>query len=437
VKTLSTDEKSVAGAGRGENPRVNQLAQLARETMRAGRASEAMRIWQQVLAIAPAHPQALFHLGAYALYRKEPARAQKLLAEAADADPNAAPIALNLAYAYRDLGDAQNEMAAITRALTIDPYYFPALLAQGILTERIGSVRAAAKVYVRALASMPPEEDIPRDLREAAAHAREVVQGNAAALQAFIADRLSSAISRHPKKTLERFEESKGIALGTRKIYTQDATMLLVPWLPPIQYYDDDLFPWMTELEKMTDVIRDEMKRAMSEDAGGFLPYVQRTNDAPLDQWRDLNHSRQWSAYFFWKDGRRFDEACLQCPQTARVEKIVPTMEARNFGPTIMYSALSPKTHLPAHSGATNARLIVHLPLIVPGNCRFRVGNETREWREGKAWVFDDTIEHEAWNDSSEMRVILLLDTWNPFITEAERELIPALLNGLNEYYSG
>lgn len=434
---MSIDENSAAGAERGENPRANQLVQLARETMRAGRVSEAMRIWQQVVAIAPAHAQALFHLGAYALYRKEPARAQKLLSEAAEADPNAAPIALNLAYAYRDLGDAENESAAITRALTIDPYYFPALLAKGILTERIASVRAAAKIYARALDSAPPEEDIPMELRKAAAHAREVVQGNAAALRVFIEDRLASVTSRHPKEKLDRFEECKGIALGTRKIYPQKPLMLLVPWLPAIQYYDDDLFPWMKDLEKMTDGIREEMKNAMSGHVEGFMPYVRRGDDVPLDEWQDLNRSPRWNAYFFWEDGRRFDEACRRCPETVRVREVVPTMEVRNFGPTILYSVLSPKTHLPAHTGATNARLIVHLPLVVPGNCRFRVGNETREWREGKAWVFDDTIEHEAWNDSDQVRVILMIDVWNPFLSAAERDLIPVLLNGLNEYYSG
>ncbi len=76
------------------------------------------------------------------------------------------------------------------------------------------------------------------------------------------------------------------------------------------------------------------------------------------------------------------------------------------------------------------------MALIVPPGTRFRVGNETREWQEGKAWVFDDTIDHEAWNDSAEVRSILLFDIWNPLLTPAERDLIPVLLNGINEYYS-
>ena len=101
-----------------------------------------------------------------------------------------------------------------------------------------------------------------------------------------------------------------------------------------------------------------------------------------------------------------------------------------------MFSLLSPHTHIPAHSGETNARLLVHLPLIVPGNCRFRVGNETRDWKEGQAWIFDDTINHEAWNDSDDLRVILMIDVWNPYLSQAERAMVSELLNGVSEYYS-
>ncbi len=53
-----------------------------------------------------------------------------------------------------------------------------------------------------------------------------------------------------------------------------------------------------------------------------------------------------------------------------------------------------------------------------------------------EAWVFDDTIEHEAWNDSDELRIILIFDVWNPFLSEAERELITAMLHAQNEFQS-
>jgi aspartyl/asparaginyl beta-hydroxylase (cupin superfamily) len=89
-----------------------------------------------------------------------------------------------------------------------------------------------------------------------------------------------------------------------------------------------------------------------------------------------------------------------------------------------MFSILEPHTRIPPHTGSSNVRATVHLPLVVPGGCGFRVGAETRIVEAGKAWAFDDTIEHEAWNDSAEPRAILILDTWNPFLTEAERAAV-------------
>jgi aspartate beta-hydroxylase len=100
----------------------------------------------------------------------------------------------------------------------------------------------------------------------------------------------------------------------------------------------------------------------------------------------------------------------------------------------VLFSLLRPGAHIPPHNGYTNARLICHLPLIVPGNCALRVGNETRSWREGELMVFDDSIEHEAWNNSGELRAILLFDIWRPELTADERTLVGALLKSVDDY---
>ena len=92
--------------------------------------------------------------------------------------------------------------------------------------------------------------------------------------------------------------------------------------------------------------------------------------------------------------------------------------------PSAFFSLLKPRTRIPPHTGVTNTRAIIHLPLIVPEGCGFRVGGETRAWREGEAFAFDDTIEHEAWNDSDELRVVLIFDVWNPHLSEEEQQLL-------------
>jgi aspartyl/asparaginyl beta-hydroxylase (cupin superfamily) len=155
-----------------------------------------------------------------------------------------------------------------------------------------------------------------------------------------------------------------------------------------------------------------------------------------VNQWGELNHSRRWSSYFLWRDGVRQDAACAACPRTAALLDTLPLQRQPNFAPTAMFSALEPHTTIPPHTGSANTRLLVHLPLMVPGPARFRVGAETREWRVGEAWVFDDTIEHEAWNDADALRVILILDVWNPLLSEAERELVTAMMAAKNAFQS-
>ena len=93
-----------------------------------------------------------------------------------------------------------------------------------------------------------------------------------------------------------------------------------------------------------------------------------------------------------------------------------------------MFSLLAPHTSIPPHVGVSNARLVCHLPLVVPDGCWFRVGAETRYWERGKAFVFDDTIEHEAANPSDQLRVVFIFDLWAPDLTSVEREAVAALI---------
>lgn len=102
-----------------------------------------------------------------------------------------------------------------------------------------------------------------------------------------------------------------------------------------------------------------------------------------------------------------------------------------------MFSLLKPKTRIPPHCGVSNVRLVTHLPLVVPAGCGFRVGDDVREWVPGRAWVFDDTIEHEAWNDSGELRAILMFDIWHPQLSNAERKLVTALSEAMNSFGGG
>jgi len=124
-----------------------------------------------------------------------------------------------------------------------------------------------------------------------------------------------------------------------------------------------------------------------------------------------------------------------RCPRTVEALSHAPQVDVAGRGPTAFFSILDAFTHIPPHTGVTNTRLTVHLPLIVPPQCSFRVGGETREWVPGQAWVFDDTIEHEAWNRSDVPRAVLIFDIWNPLLSPAERDLMRAAIETVGIYY--
>jgi aspartyl/asparaginyl beta-hydroxylase (cupin superfamily) len=234
---------------------------------------------------------------------------------------------------------------------------------------------------------------------------------------------------------LDRADHALAALVGTRRIYHPQPTFLHVPKLPALEFYPRADFPWLAEFEAAAAEIRAECERALREDAAGVVPYIQHPEGVPLDQWAELNKSRRWSAFFLWRDGKRVDEHADRCPKTSALLAKAPLADVPGYAPTAFFSILDRKSHIPPHTGVTNARLIVHLPLIVPAQCRFRVGSETREWLPGKAWVFDDTMEHEAWNDSEVPRALLIFDTWHPALNRGERELIRSAVPAIKNYY--
>jgi aspartyl/asparaginyl beta-hydroxylase (cupin superfamily) len=153
-------------------------------------------------------------------------------------------------------------------------------------------------------------------------------------------------------------------------------------------------------------------------------PYVRMEKGSPDTKWTPLDGSLDWSACFLWEYGMRNEAVCQLCPETAAALELAPRSRIVGKAPSAFFSILQPGAHIPPHTGVTNTRAIIHLPLVVPDNCHFRVGGETRQWRVGEAFAFDDTIEHEAWNASSEPRVILIFDVWNPHLTAEEQSLL-------------
>lgn len=335
---------------------------------------------------------------------------------------------LNLAAVRRQLDDVDGAFLAIREVLRLDPRNFPALLMSATLFEREGNAEQAAVGYGIALAQAPPDAELDAATLQAVRHAREVNARYTARLRDYVHAQTGDVLGRCTATERKRVENFVEIALRARKRYQQDPMEYYYPGLPPIEFHERERFPWLGELEAATPAIREELLRILAEDHGDFTPYVHYEDHLPLDQWRELNHSPKWTAFHFYDGGKPIEERCRRAPRTFEAVTRLPQPAVALRSPTALYSALVPKARIPPHTGVANFRLLVHLPLIVPGKGYFRVGSETREWRLGEAWVFDDTIEHEAWNDSDELRVILICDIWNPYLSPEERAAIAAAI---------
>lgn len=289
-------------------------------------------------------------------------------------------------------------------------------------------------MYSAFLACLPRDVQPPPSVQPEIQHANDVLRESARALEAFLQPRLEPLRSRYGGERLDRFDACLELMLGKQPLFRPEPTFMLFPRLPALEFIDREHYPWLDAFDAATAEIRAEAQAALDEAAQDFVPYISKPAGSPIDQWRELNNSKRWSTYFLLKNGKRIEEHLARCPRTAALLADAPLCEVPAHAPTAFFSVLAPRTRIPPHTGVTNTRLIVHLPLIVPPGCRYRVGAERREWREGSAWVFDDTFEHEAVNDSDEPRVLLIFDVWNCFLTAAERDLVATVIAGVQEF---
>jgi aspartyl/asparaginyl beta-hydroxylase (cupin superfamily) len=292
------------------------------------------------------------------------------------------------------------------------------------LHERRGDLRRASERWNGVLALAASIQERSHGLDMMLDHARDVVAQQHSGFAETIDRGLADARAATDAAGRRRFDACIDHALGRRQIHANLCHGLHFPFLPADEFFDRAHFPWMAQIEAQTDVIRAELEAVLAEDAAAIRPYVAMEPGTPQNKWSALDQSLAWGAMHLWKDGKRDDAVCARVPRTAAAIEALPLSDMPGRTPTVFFSLLKPGTHLPAHTGVSNVRTIIHLPLIVPEGCEFRVGGEMRHWEEGKAWAFDDTIDHEAWNRSDRLRAILIFDVWNPYINPAERDLL-------------
>lgn len=346
-----------------------------------------------------------------------------------------ASIFLGLSYACSSLQDYPAALAAADGALNLEPRNLRALILKADHFAKTGDARTAAAFYQAAVKAAPPLHQLPADMHPELARAQSMCDQYSSQFEMYLRDQLMGAGYDEGRRSA-RFADSLEILFGKKTVYFQQPKFYYFPELPQIQFYDRQDFPWLDRVEAATAAIRAELQEILTEDSA-FTPYVQGEANRPQAGQSGMLNNPDWSAFYLWKNGEAVAENAARCPKTMEALADVPITKVAKRSPSILFSLLRPGARIPAHTGFVNTRLICHLPLIVPPRCGFRVGNDTREWVEGRAWLFDDTIEHEAWNLSDQTRVILLFEIWRPELTENERKSVTSMFEAVDRQGGG
>lgn len=368
--------------------------------------------------------QSLMNEARNALQRRDGTTARRLLLEI---DERERPWLL-LAQACNMVGDNDAEAAALQAQLKLNARDIPALILTAEMKARLGDDRAAVAFFKAAINQASAQGDIPTALRPMLQRAENFLVESQKRFEQHLLDSLrKSGVTDEA-----RIENAIDLLLGKRQLYLQQPSSFYFPGLPQKQFYERSEFDWVAALEAKIPEMRAELLSVLS-DGQDFVPYVESSADRPHAA-NPLINDPSWGAYYFWKSGEIVEEHATRCPATMAALDVAPMPRIDKRSPIALWSLLKPGTHIKPHHGLLNTRLICHIPLIIPENCALRVGNETRAWKEGEALIFDDSIEHEAWNRSQETRVVLLFEVWRPEITMAERQALTALFETINEY---
>lgn len=423
------------------SPDIEDLRSRARAAAEAGRWDEAADCFGQLLRRAPDDAEALNVLGASAMARGRLGEARTLLERALSVAPGDGSVRKNLGALLLQAGEVDGAIDVLGRAVADDPDFFVARLYLGLARERGGRPAAAVGDYMAALSTasarglwLDPETTQP-GLVPLVAHARRAVRTH----RMQIIERVMAPLrARHGAAALARASRCLANYLGDDASRPASAlqrpTFLYFPGLPETPFFDRGLFPWYEALEDAWGDIRAEMLDAIQADPL-LVPFLGEPPPGMASGYLAAagGGKARWDGFFFHRHGQRHEANCARCPATDAALREVPLVHVRGHGPETLFSVLGPGSHILPHTGVTNTRTVTHLPLVIPRDCAIRVASEVHAWRPGRSVSFDDTFEHEAWNRSDQVRVILLFDVWNPHLDPVEQEAIGEFVAALGD----
>lgn len=365
-------------------------------------------------------------LARVAMQAGKPMLALEHLQIATRVSPGNAALWRSLALSHMALEQWPDAQIALEKCLQLTPKMHVARLHLGKVLEQQGQNNAATKTYLQALSAAQRDglwlsaESSPPWLIEDINHAMNVANKGRTEIYQNI---MAPLRERFGLDDLTRVDLCLQGILGLERLAStnpkQQPTFMLFPGLPETPVFDDALFPWFEQLENNYAAIRAESEQVLFQQSA-LSPFLTLSESDKVSDYLG-GQQPNWDAYFFYRHGEKFNEHHAACPNTSAALEALPLVRIDGHAPEICFSVLTPGTHILPHYGTSNIRSVVHLPLIVPENCALKVLDRLIPGKTGKCLAFDDTFLHEAWNRGQDTRVILLMDTWNPHLTDVEK----------------
>ena len=206
-------------------------------------------------------------------------------------------------------------------------------------------------------------------------------------------DRLKSACDRLVTR------DGWMLVRGLGRVFTRQSLVGDAPFL------DNRHFSFVGDFTDNWEAIRDEVVAIMR-----HREVIPAFHDISPEQ-RHISTGDSWRTFMLFGFGTKLEQNCRHAPVTAALLERVSHLE------NAWFSILASGSHIPAHTGVSKGIVRAHLGLVIPrevDRCRMRVGDEVRVWRPGELFVFDDTYDHEVWNDTADDRIVLVFDVDRP-----------------------
>ena len=416
----------------------------ARQHAERGETLQAELLYLGVLGGDPACAQAARAVAALAARREDWPRALHHYQVALQAEPDDDATHLEMAQVLCQLQQPEAAASVLRQAIRSRPDQPLAWLLLGDVLETLGQPVDSCKARYQAITRAHKAgvwTDVsnthPALVDQVLLTMEKVTAGRRAhLLRSFDATRLAFGA-----KSVERIERALLGYLGeidtTPPDPRQRPKFLYIPGLPDHAYHDPALQPWSEELAAGWMDLRAEASYLLGDNSNfeSFLGIKVGESNAEYVSGSGPNPA--WDAFFFYRHGERFDANHARCPKTSALIDSLSLCRVRHQAPEVCFSVIRPGSKIMPHHGVTNSRLVMHLPLVVPSECALNiVGVGEHRWREGELMMFDDTFQHEAWNDSEQSRVILLMDCWNPHLSSAEQMAVKQLVEAIDDFES-